>query len=78
MPGQNYMGCGEAIEAYDALARAEAVAKIVCKGELRKHHRFRPARFYSGIATADCIGYSLQCIFCWSWQKVVHPERYGQ
>jgi len=72
------MGYAGTKEEYDVVARAGAVAKVVCKGDLRKYHRFLPGRFYGGIATADCIGCCLRCIFCWSWQKVVHPEAYGQ
>jgi uncharacterized Fe-S cluster-containing radical SAM superfamily protein len=63
---------------FDPVKRAEDVADIVCKGDLRKYYRFRPARFYGGIATSDCVGCSLRCIFCWSWNQVVRPERFGQ
>lgn len=63
---------------YDPVKRAEETADIVCRGELRKYYRFRPARFYGGIATADCVGCCLRCLFCWSWRQVVHPDRYGQ
>lgn len=63
--------------AYDPVKRAEGVAAVVCKGNLRKYYRFRPARFYGGIATADCVGCCLRCLFCWSWNKVMQPERYG-
>lgn len=54
------------------------VKGVVCAGNLRKYHRFRPARFYGGIATADCVGCCLHCIFCWSWRQVSHPEKYGR
>ena len=64
--------------AYDPVERAEEVAKVVSRVDLRRYHRFRPARFYGGIATADCVGCCLRCIFCWSWQKVVSPKRYGR
>jgi uncharacterized Fe-S cluster-containing radical SAM superfamily protein len=45
---------------------------------MRRYYRFRPARFYGGIATADCVGCCLRCLFCWSWHQVVRPEHYGQ
>ncbi len=63
---------------YDPVKRAEDVARIVCKGDQTKYYRFRSARFYGGIATADCVGCCLRCIFCWSWQKVVRPDAYGR
>ncbi|MDH4204024.1 MAG: radical SAM protein [Desulfobacteraceae bacterium] len=63
---------------YDPIERAEETAQIVCKGNKRKYYRFRPARFYGGIGTADCLGCCLRCLFCWSWDKVVRPGRYGK
>ncbi len=63
---------------YDPVERAEETARIVCKGSHRKYYRFRPARFYGGIGTADCLGCCLQCLFCWSWDKVRRPSRYGK
>ncbi len=62
---------------YDPLERAKEIVDIVCKDNLRKYYRFRSARFYGGIATADCVGCNLSCIFCWSYPKVKKPERYG-
>jgi uncharacterized Fe-S cluster-containing radical SAM superfamily protein len=64
--------------AYDPVKRAGEVAKVVCRGDQRKYHRVRAARFYGGIATADCVGCCLRCLFCWSWPKVISPERYGR
>jgi len=63
---------------YDPVKRAEDTASIVCDGDRRKYYRFRPARFYGGIATADCVGCCLRCIFCWSYREVVKPENYGE
>ena len=63
---------------YEPTKRAEDVAKVVCDGDRRKYYRFRPTRFYGGIATADCVGCCLRCIFCWSWREVVRPESYGE
>jgi uncharacterized Fe-S cluster-containing radical SAM superfamily protein len=62
---------------YDAIKRAEETAQTVCKGNQRRYYRFRPARFYGGIGTADCLGCCLRCLFCWSWDKVMRPGRYG-
>ncbi len=63
---------------YDPVQKAEETAKIVCRGALRKYRRFRPARFYGGIATADCVGCCLRCIFCWSWHELARPEAIGE
>ena len=62
----------------DPIKRSEEVARIVSRGDLRKYYRFRPARFYGGIATADCVGCCLRCLFCWSWHEVIRPETCGQ
>ncbi|RMD52415.1 MAG: radical SAM protein [Nitrospirae bacterium] len=51
--------------------------EIVCRDGLRKYYRFRPARFYGGISTADCVGCCLRCVFCWSWNIVSNPEKHG-
>jgi uncharacterized Fe-S cluster-containing radical SAM superfamily protein len=63
---------------YDPVKRAEETARIVCRGNQRSYYRFRPARFYGGIGTADCLGCCLRCLFCWSWDKVVSPGRHGR
>jgi len=47
----------------DALVLAEKVREIVGSGDKRKYYRFRPASFYGGIATADCVGCCLKCLF---------------
>ncbi|MDM8551879.1 radical SAM protein [Desulfobacterales bacterium HSG2] len=60
------------------LKKATDTAEIVSKGDLRKYYRFRPARFYGGIATADCVGCCLRCLFCWSWHQVIRPEKHGR
>lgn len=57
--------------------RTERAAAAVLRGDERKYARFRPARFYGGIATADCVGCNLRCLFCWSWSSVVRPDTVG-
>ncbi|MEM0257680.1 MAG: radical SAM protein [Thermofilum sp.] len=37
----------------------------VARGSARKYYRFRGGRWYGGIATADCVGCNLRCVFCW-------------
>jgi uncharacterized Fe-S cluster-containing radical SAM superfamily protein len=54
------------------------MAKIICRDDGRKYSRFRPARFYGGVATADCIGCNLRCIYCWSYASVIKPHLFGE
>jgi uncharacterized Fe-S cluster-containing radical SAM superfamily protein len=63
---------------FDAVRRTQQIAKIVCRDDSRKYNRFRPAKFYGGIATADCVGCNLQCIFCWSYDSVIKPHAFGE
>ena len=62
----------------DSLVLAEKLGKVISSGEKRKYYRFRPAPFYGGIATADCVGCCLKCLFCWSWNIIVQPEHVGR
>jgi uncharacterized Fe-S cluster-containing radical SAM superfamily protein len=62
----------------DPLVLAERIREIVGSGDKRKYYRFRPAPFYGGIATADCVGCCLKCLFCWSWKIMTQPEKTGQ
>ncbi len=62
---------------YDPVELARLTEKEVSSGDLRKYYRFRAARFYGGIATADCVGCCLRCLFCWSWSIVSSPSRGG-
>ena len=63
---------------YDPLELARQTARMVCRGTARKYYRFRPARFYGGIATADCLGCNLRCAFCWAWEQLHQVQRLGQ
>ncbi len=69
---------GKDLYMYDPVERAKEVAQIVCQDDTRKYYRFRAAKFYGGIATADCVGCCLRCLFCWSWREVVKPDAYGR
>jgi uncharacterized Fe-S cluster-containing radical SAM superfamily protein len=62
----------------DPLVLAERVKESVGSEEKRRYYRFRPAPFYGGIATADCVGCCLKCLFCWSWHIIVQPEKIGR
>jgi len=63
---------------FDPIEMANATREVVCRGDRRKYYRFRPARFYGGISTADCVGCGLRCVYCWSWEEVTNPERSGE
>jgi uncharacterized Fe-S cluster-containing radical SAM superfamily protein len=62
----------------DALKQAEKINREVSKGRSRKYYRFRAAPYYGGIATADCVGCCLICIFCWSWKIVTKSGSAGK
>jgi uncharacterized Fe-S cluster-containing radical SAM superfamily protein len=55
---------------YKSLKLSEEIERKVTKevgGKIyRKYYRFRPAKFYGGIASADCCGCNLRCLYCWS------------
>lgn len=54
---------------YDTVERHLAIEKLVTRmgpeGQEKKYYRIRPARWYGGIVTADCVGCGLLCKFCW-------------
>jgi uncharacterized Fe-S cluster-containing radical SAM superfamily protein len=61
--------------AYDPLELAAKIKPLVSRGDLRRYYRVaRPGRWYGGIATADCCGCCLRCVFCWSGHPRDHPE----
>lgn len=62
----------------DVLKHAQHISSIVSRERLRKYYRFRWAPFYGGIATADCVGCCLRCLFCWSWRVVNNPHKEGK
>jgi len=67
------------MEPFDPVKLAEDIEKVVARGELRKYYRTaRPGRWYGGIASADCCGCCLRCIFCWSGAPRDNPEAIGK
>ncbi|MEM3437254.1 MAG: radical SAM protein [Nitrososphaerales archaeon] len=59
---------------FDPLKLTESIAKIVVKGNLRRYYRLaRGGKWYGGIATADCSGCNLRCVFCWSGEPRDNP-----
>lgn len=62
---------------YDPVEITEAVKRAVCRGIHRRYYRFRGGRWYGGIATADCVGCNLRCVFCWGSYARDKPGRVG-
>ncbi|MEM1508443.1 MAG: radical SAM protein [Thermofilaceae archaeon] len=65
-------------EGYDPVELVEGLRRVVCHGLKRKYYRFRGGRWYGGIATADCIGCNLRCVFCWGWSARDAPGEVGR
>ena len=63
---------------YNPVKLSEETKKIVCKNLERKYYRFRSAKFYGGISTADTVGCNLRCLFCWAWNVVTRPDKIGK
>lgn len=63
---------------YSVAEAAAHLEKVVADGDRKKYYRFRPAPFYGGIATADCVGCPLKCVFCWSGFPRDHPDKAGK
>ena len=60
---------------YDPLWLTTIIEKHVAQGVKRKYYRFRPARFYGGIATGDVVGCNLRCVFCWTGRARDDPRQ---
>ena len=64
---------------FSARSRADCVRPVVTRGLSRKYYRIpRGGRWYGGVATADCSGCNLKCVFCWSDKPRDHIERIGR
>ena len=63
---------------FNALQRSEESERLVMKGQARLYHKFRAAPYYGGIATADAIGCSFLCAFCWNYGRNENPGRSGK
>lgn len=68
---------------YDSVERHMAIEKLVTRagseGQEKKYYRIRPARWYGGIVTADCVGCGLVCRFCWVRDEIMlRPAHVGK
>jgi uncharacterized Fe-S cluster-containing radical SAM superfamily protein len=62
---------------YHPIELSKKTEELVVQGTLKKYYRFRPTRFYGGIATADTVGCNLRCKFCWSGNSVWNAANTG-
>lgn len=63
---------------FDPIKRSQEIETIVTQGLNRKYHRFRPAPYYGGIATADSVGCCFLCAYCWSYFRILEPAKHGK
>jgi uncharacterized Fe-S cluster-containing radical SAM superfamily protein len=63
---------------FDPLKRSKEVESLVTNGDKRLYYRFRPAPYYGGIATADAVGCSFLCAYCWNYKRNLYPERFRE
>ena len=63
---------------FDPVERAEEVERLVLKDGKRLYYRFRAAPYYGGIATADAIGCSFLCAYCWNYFRNLNPTRFNK
>lgn len=61
---------------FDPEERAAESERLVLKEGKRLYHKFRPAPYYGGIATADAIGCCFLCAYCWNYNRNLNPQRF--
>ena len=62
---------------FEPIQRSHEIEQIVMKGDKRRYYRFRFAKFYGGIITADAVGCNLLCAYCWNYSRNLNPARFG-
>ena len=63
---------------FDPLQRSSETEKLVLQGDRRLYYKFRAAPYYGGIATADAVGCSFLCAYCWNYGRNENPARFGK
>lgn len=63
---------------FDPIRRSEEAERLVMQGEWRLYNKFRAAPYYGGIATADAVGCSFLCAYCWNYGRNENPGRFGK
>jgi uncharacterized Fe-S cluster-containing radical SAM superfamily protein len=51
---------------------------MIMKGDKRRYYRFRYAKFYGGIVTADAIGCNLLCVYYWNYTRNITQVKSGE
>jgi uncharacterized Fe-S cluster-containing radical SAM superfamily protein len=62
---------------FDPIRRSLYIEKIAMRRYSRRYYRFRYAKFYGGIATADAVGCNLLCAYCWNYSRNLAPSKAG-
>jgi uncharacterized Fe-S cluster-containing radical SAM superfamily protein len=63
---------------YSPIELSNKIEKIVIKENKKKYYRYRSARFYGGVSTADTVGCNLRCKFCWSGNSIWNADKTGK
>jgi uncharacterized Fe-S cluster-containing radical SAM superfamily protein len=63
---------------FDPVQRTKDVESLVMQGDKRRYYRFRFAKFYGGIVTADAVGCNLLCAYCWNYSRNLNPTKAGE
>ncbi len=63
---------------FNPIQRSEETERLVMNGEKRLYHRFRAAPYYGGISTADAVGCSFLCAYCWNYGRNLDPASFGR
>ena len=61
---------------FDPLERSAEAESLVMHDGTRLYYRFRASQYYGGIATADAVGCSFLCAYCWNYDRNLQPDRY--
>jgi len=63
---------------FNPIKRAEESERLVMRDGKRLYFRFRAAPYYGGIATADAIGCTFLCAYCWNYYRNLNPTRFDR
>lgn len=63
---------------FDPIERSREVEDLVMRDGKRLYHKFRAAPYYGGIATADAVGCSFLCAYCWNYGRNENPSGRGK
>jgi len=61
---------------FNPIDRGTEVEQIVMRDDRRLYFRFRPGKVFGGDATADCVGCTFLCAYCWNFERNLDTSRY--